>query len=180
MPVLALLVAAPALLTGCSSEADRPSADASTGSTAGPSAEQCGQVLSDDALEALGWRAEESATAAAGRCERRAGTSGTFTTGVLPAPGADEGATRDAYAEECATLASADGDIQPEVDWLDVDGSACARLPVPGEDTGVAEVVVLTGDERLIQVRLAVLEPTDRPRLQDGINRVVVAAADQL
>lgn len=173
---LALLSAV--VLTACGPDAERPSADPSAGQPAGPTADQCARVLSDHALEALGWEASQDATASAGRCERQAGGSGSLTAGIRPVPGA--GGARSAYDEECAALAGADGDVMPAVDWLGADGAACGRLPVAGKDVGVAEVFLLTGDDRLLQVRLAVLQPTGRSRLEAAMDRMVSAAVADL
>ena len=173
---LALLGAV--LLTACGPDAERPSAGGSAGEPVGPTAEQCARVLSDHALEPLGWEAGQDATAATGRCERQAGGSGNLTAGIRPVAGA--GGARDAYEEECAALAGTHGDVMPAVDWLAAEGTACGRLPVSGEDVGLAEVFVLTGDDRLLQVRVAVLRPTERSLLEAAIDRVVSAAVADL
>jgi len=169
------------LLTACGPDAERPSVGPSAGEPVGPTAEQCARVLSDQTLETLGWEAGQDATAATadtGRCERQAGGSGILTAGIRPVP--DAGGARDAYDEKCAALAGTHGDVMPAVDWLAAEGTACGRLPVAGEDVGVAEVFLLTGDDRLLQVRLAVLRPTERSRLEAAMDRMVSAAVADL
>lgn len=139
----------------------------------------CTEVIPDSVFDALAWRSAAPATEHVARCEKY-GDDGLITVGdrVVVASTADRAdEARKVYERMCTDLFRA-GSPTPEraSDWLPADTTACVRMLPTGKDMGLAELVLLTADDDVVQVRVAALQPTRRQDLEAGLNQLVEAA----
>jgi hypothetical protein len=148
---------------------DDPTTVATSGSPTADPTTACAELIPDTALTSLGWTASAAAGEQAGRCERSAGSS-VVTVGAV-------GTGRDRYDERCALLPR-DNTPEPEVDpdWIGTDVTACVRAFPTGADTGVAKAVLLTDDDRVVEIQLAADVPTPGERLRAGLAALASSA----
>lgn len=179
-----LLVLVLVAVVGCGSESTPP--DEASEPTVRVSEEQqrvdpdeaCSALLSDEVLAPLGWSDLAEPGESAGRCERTSKTS-TITVGRRPdlASGDDAEASRSAYEQACVDLRR-DDSLAPDIEtsWLDDEVSACFRPFPKGEDSGFAELVMLTDDAQVVEVQVAAGQPTPEAAVQDMLGQLVAEA----
>lgn len=155
------VVALAALLAGCSD------GSASTSVAGAPSSEvsslDCPSVISDQAWAPLGWPAGSPATEQAGRCERIADGIGQVTVGTRAVAGAQADRAdnaRSVYDEECTRLRDSGSYVAEPAEQLAPGQTACGLMIDDGAKTGVAELILLTPSDEVVQLRIAVVEPT--------------------
>lgn len=130
---------------------------------------ECVDLVPDAVLTALGWSPGAPAVLESGRCERRVDAAGAVTVGTRAVPPGDDGdreAALDAHDDYCRDLVN--GPDQ-DLSWLAVEGPACGEL-LPPEGTGVAELLWVTTDDAVVQVRVEALQPVSRDRLVDALS----------
>lgn len=99
-----------------------------------------------------------------------------FTSGGLSSDLAIE--ARQAFENLCATRADPDSEMLRSPEWLGADRVSCTRTPESGR--GLSNVVVLTEDGSVLEIRLFQLGFDSPEDLQDGLLAVVDAAEEFL
>lgn len=139
--------------------------------------ETCSALLSDDVLAPLGWAGLTGPGESAGRCERTSATN-TITVGRRPdlASGDDADEARAAYDQACVDLRR-DDSLSPDTEttWLGEEVDACFRPFPKGEESGFAEMVMLTDEAQVVEVQVAAGEPTPEADVQAMLGRLVGA-----
>lgn len=176
---LALLVAM-VVMTSCSDDsraASKP-ATAPSSSTASDDVD-CAAVIPDAAWAPLGWPVGEGASERAGRCERVAPGIGEVTVGTRAVTGAEADRAdnaRGVYDEECTRLRDSGDYVAEPAEKLAPGQTACGLMTNTTTKTGVAELIVLTPSHEVVQLRVAVVEPTSPQRVMWSLRRLTEAA----
>jgi len=167
------LLLAGLLLSSCSGSAEPVDEGVQTGSTAAEV--DCRVAIPTSATDVLGWDLDaDEPELNAGRCILDADEAGNIAVASRSVPDAgDEGAARDALAEVCSTFDGSDPAVEEPVPWLEAGYTGCALLPESG--VGLAELFAVTNDDRLLQIRVASLQPVDVASLREGINQLLIA-----
>jgi len=166
-------VALTVLAAGCSDDdsvagTGGPTGVVTSGAPEPESSQECSSAIPDEAMQAFGWSVEEPARGSAGRCER---ASGTDQVSVTDRAGEDLDEACDALAAEAAAAG-----VEPDLDatWLSPAGGCYRGFP-DGSSTGFAEAVLLTEDDRVVQLLVSSTgEGTDD--LQGGLLLLADAA----
>lgn len=156
-------------------ERDPATVDETPVATDGPSpTAECADLVPDAVLAALGWDPDGPAVLESDRCERRVAAAGAVTVGTRAVPPGDDAreAALDAHDGYCRDLVS--GPDQ-DLSWLEVEGPACGEL-LPPEGTGVAELLWVTADDAVVQVRVEALRPVTRDQLVDALGQLAERA----
>jgi len=160
---------------------DDSPAEANSLTTDGLTSADCVELIPDPVFETLGWQLGGVATENAGRCERY-GDDGSTTVGdlaVVASSGEDRAeAAERVYDERCSELFGGGSTPDLDVEWLPDGATACARLLPEGQEQGLAEVVLLTDADEVVQIRLVAIHATAEDAVQDAFAQLV-AAADQ-
>jgi hypothetical protein len=169
LPLAAAYVFLAVGLTGCGGGEESETIQGADGDV------DCPSVISDTAMDAINWPqrpASPFAVVAHGRCERSAPAVGVITVGALDvADGAQE-----AYDAECARLQDT-GRVDEELARaVVVGGTACAVGLDEATQTGLAELVLLTLDDQVLQVRVDAEAPVEPAVLTAGLRELVRTA----
>ena len=163
-PVGALVLLA--CLTACGSEG--------TDTLTGPQGDiDCGSVIGFDVGVGLGWDTRTNVLnveVVDGRCSLEYPGLGTVTAGAVNG----SGSARARYDEACGEL-TVDDDLTTD---LVAGGTGCAQGLDPATETGVAELVLLTTDDVVLQLRVDAKAPVDRHHVTAGL-RALARSAQQ-
>lgn len=176
---LALIVAL-VVLTSCREDPGAASAPAPavSGSTASEEVD-CAGVIPDAAWAPLGWPGGAPASAHAGRCERASEGVGQVTVGTLAVVGAEADRTENArsvYDDQCTRLRDTGSYVAEPAAKLAPGQRACGLMLDDDAETGVAELILLTPSDQVVQMRVAVVDPTSPRRVMWCLRRLTEAA----
>jgi hypothetical protein len=168
-PVSVLLAAAlaPVFLVACGEDAGAPSAETSGGL-------DCGTLVPEAALTALGWGPGGPATEHVGRCERRVEGVGAVTVGTRALTG-DPAAT---LTEECDALRAGGGYVAAPVPFLDpAREQSCLSGLADDTGTGVAELYYVNDADEVVQIRIEALDRVEADSLRAGLQELATSTA---
>ena len=177
----ALLVAL-VVLTSCSDDSGAASTAAATPSSSSASDDpDCAGVIPDAAWAPLGWPGGEPASEHAGRCQRITEDVGQVTVGTLPVTGAEADRTdnaRSVYDDECTRLRDSGGYVAEPAEELAPGQTACGLMTDHNTKTGVAELILLTATDEVVQMRVVVVDPTSPNRVMACFRRLTGISRD--
>ena len=135
------------------------------GHPAGPNGDiDCFSVIDGHVGVALGWDTQTNVLdveVVDGRCSLEYPGLGTVTAGALDG----EGSAKSRYDAACGDL-TVDADLTKE---LVGGGTGCAQGLDPATETGLAELVLLTSDDVVLQLRVDAKAPVDTSHLRAGL-----------
>lgn len=182
VPVLAALLLG-GVLSSCSSDVDAVSDEARSPSATETTLEQCRDLLTDEALEAMAWDREGEPTLDGSSCIQQA-SQGVVRVQRRPvgAGSAEElpAAAQKAFDDRCAELGGMVGDAAgEEVDWLGEETPACVA-PAGGR-TGTTTLLVLwPTSSLLVEARVEADEPTAPDAVRAAVTSLAQVAEQEL
>lgn len=141
------------------------------------SGRQCVTAVPTEAMETLGIVAEPLLTGR-NECEVRLGSRDIL---VSRRPLLTGGKAADlpvaagqGFEIACGLLADGTTSVERSPEWLPRATHTCARTPVGGK--GISEVVVLTAEDNLVEIRVLQLDLGSLDRLHEGLSGLVAAS----
>ncbi|MDO9497195.1 MAG: hypothetical protein Q7J48_15925 [Nocardioides sp.] len=141
------------------------------------SARQCATAVPHDAMETLGIVAQPLLTGR-NECEVRLGSRDILVSRRPLLTGGKAAdlpvAARQSFEVACGLLADDSSSVERSPKWLPRSTRTCARTPAAGQ--GISEVVVLTAENNLVEIRVLQLDLTNIDTLHEGLAGLVTAA----
>lgn len=178
----AVLLALGLVAAGCDGEDEAnstpvPTSDATTGA-------DCERIIPESTVTTLGWSGDAGATYSVQGCERRADQGYLKVRGLSVAGGDDDAAAvQEEFDARCAELDTfPDPNSSTEepatgllVTWLGEGVTACAVEPDAG--LGLSKVLLVTPSDRLVELWVVALEPTEQDLVRSAMAELAAAAA---
>lgn len=148
----------------------------STEAASVPAAAACNDVLSDEVMEAFGWKTEGPARPVAQGCSRE-GEPGVLLrvkTRTNSFYGTDRAGIEQQVNEKCETMASSGREVDTALSWLTGDPLGCYQMLSSGTDTGLGELYVMSDKPSMLEIRFGTNVPTTQKELRAGLNMIVI------
>ena len=140
-------------------------------------ARQCETAVPDEPMETLGILAEPVLTGR-NECEVRLGSRDILVSRRPLLTGGSAAdlpvAARQGFEIACGLLADDNANVERSPAWLPATVRTCARTPVAGQ--GISQVVVLTSEHHVVEIRVLQLDLTSVERLHAGLSGLVASA----
>lgn len=141
-------------------------------------ARQCATAVPTSAMESLGIVAEPVLTGR-NECEVSLGSRDILISRRPLLTGGKAAdlpvAARQSFEVACGLLADDSANVERSPEWLPTSPpGTCVRTPVAGQ--GISQVVVLTAEHHVVEIRVLQLDLTSVDRLHDGLASLVAAA----
>lgn len=140
-------------------------------------ARQCVTAVPPEAMETLGILAQPNLTGR-NECEVRLGSRDILVSRRPLLSGGSAAdlpvAARQSFEIACGLLADDDAVVERSPTWLGRTDMSCARTPNNGK--GISEVVILTDEGSLVEIRVLQLDMPSLERLHDGLSGLASAS----